>query len=288
MKIGIDSYCYHRFFGEVYPGQKIPAKNMTMQDFLRRAKELDVDGVSLESCFFPSFEDGWLMELKAQLDEYGLDRVYAWGHPDGLERGKNWDAYNDMIANIPRAKAIGADVMRVVGSSLMFRNEPHEPQIEALIKMFKEAVKVAESYGVKLAVENHIDFTADEILRLLEGVGSEYFGLNFDTGNFLRLLDDPVRGMEKLAPYVYATHVKDLFPDKNASPTDWFFFAGVPVGRGLINNQKLAGYLHKANFKGFLAVEIDYPHTEWADLEDEAVAISVKELKKIALVFDNL
>ena len=88
--------------------------------------------------------------------------------------------------------------------------------------------------------------------------------------------------MEKLAPYVYATHVKDLMPDKNASPTDWFFFAGVPVGKGLINNQKLAQILAKANFKGFLAVEIDHPHTDWTDCEDEAVSISVKELKRIA------
>lgn len=282
MKIGIDSYCYHRFFGEVYPDQMAPAKNMTMQDFLRRAKELEVDGVSLESCFFPGYDAAFLQELKAQLDQYGFDRVYAWGHPDGLERGQNWTAYNDMIANIPYAKAIGADVMRVVGSSLMFRHEPHGPQIEALIKMFKEAVKVAKDVGVKLAVENHIDFTADEILRLLEGVDSEYLGLNFDTGNFLRLLDDPVKGMEKLAPYVLATHVKDLMPDKNAAPTDWFFFAGVPVGKGLINNFKLAEYLKKANFKGFLAVEIDHPHTDWTGYEDEAVSISVKELRKIA------
>ncbi len=282
MKVGIDSYCYHQFLGEVYPDQQPPTKNMTMQDFLKRANELGMDGVSLESCFFPSYDAGWLKDLKAQLDEYGFDRVYAWGHPDGLERGQNRDAYNDMIASIPRAKAIGADVMRVVGSSLMFRHEPHGPQIEALIKMFKEAVKAAEDQGVKMAIENHIDFTADEILQLLEGVGSEYLGLNFDTGNFLRLLDDPVRGMEKLAPYVLATHVKDLVPDKNASPTDWFFFAGVPVGQGLINNQKLAEFLQKSNFKGFLAVEIDHPHADWANREDEAVAISVKELKRIA------
>ncbi len=281
MKIGIDSYCYHRFFGEVYPDQKPPVKNMTMLDFLKRAKELDVDGVSLESCFFPSYDEGWLRELKAQLDDYGFDRVYAWGHPDGLERGQNLDAYNDMVASIPRAKAIGAEVMRVTGSSLMFRHEPHGPQIQALIKMFKDAVKVAEDLGIKMAVENHIDFTADEILQILEGVNSKNFGLNFDTGNFLRLLDDPVRGMEKLAPYVLATHVKDLMPDKNASPTDWFFFAGVPVGKGLIDNYKLAEYLKKAGFTGFLAVEIDHPHTEWTELEDEAVAISVKELRKI-------
>jgi len=283
MKVGIDSYCYHRFFGEVYPDQKPPAKKMTMQDFLVRAKELKVDGVSLESCFFPpKVNQKWFKELKAQLDKYKLDRVYAWGHPDGLERGQNLAAYEEMVAGIPHAKEIGADVMRVVGSSLMFRHEPHGPQVKTLAKMFKKAVKVAKEYDVKLAVENHIDFTSDEILQLLEMVDSEYFGLNFDTGNFLRLLDDPIKGMEKLAPYVLATHVKDLMPDKTARPTDWHFFAGVPVGKGLINNRALAELLHKANFKGFLAVEIDHPHSDWTEREDEAVALSIKELKKIA------
>jgi sugar phosphate isomerase/epimerase len=282
MKVGIDSYCYHRFFGEVYPDQKPPAKNMSMEDFLKRAKELNVDGVSLESCFFPSTEAAWFKDLKAQLDAYKFDRVYAWGHPDGLERGKNWKAYDEMVSMIPYAKAIGADVMRVVGSSLMFRHEPHGPQIEALVKMFKQAVPVAKDHGIKLAVENHIDFTSDEILQMLGEVDSEYFGLNFDTGNFLRLLDDPIAGMEKLAPYVLATHVKDLMPDKHARPTDWHFFAGVPVGQGLIDNAALARLLHKAHFKGFLAVEIDHPHTDWTGKEDEAVALSIKELKRIA------
>lgn len=282
MKVGIDSYCYHRFFGEVYSDQKPPDKNMTMEDFLRRAKELEVDGVSLESCFFPSFDPVWFKDLRAQLDEYGFDRVFAWGHPDGLERGQNFTAYEEMVSLIPHAKSIGADVMRVVGSSLMFRHEPHGPQVKALVEMFKKAVKVAEDYQVKLAVENHIDYTSDEILQMITEVDSEYFGLNFDTGNFLRLLDDPIAGMEKLAPYVLATHVKDLMPDKNARPTDWHFFAGVPVGQGLIDNQTLASLLHKADFKGFLAVEIDHPHTEWTGREDEAVALSVKELKNIA------
>ena len=99
----------------------------------------------MKSCFFPAkADDAWFKDLKAQLDDYGLDRVYAWGHPDGLERGQNWTAYDEMVAGIPKAKAIGADVMRVVGSSLMFRHEPHGPQIKALVEMFKKAVKVAE------------------------------------------------------------------------------------------------------------------------------------------------
>ena len=45
----------------------------------------------------------------------------------------------------------------------------------------------------------------------------------------------------------------------------------------------LGPLLAKADFKGFLAVEIDHPHTEWTGREDEAVALSIKELKRIAM-----
>ena len=139
MKVGIDSYCFHRYFGEVYDHQTAPPASdmMTMEDFLTFAKKLDVDGVSLESCFFPTFDKAWFVDLKAQLDEYGFDRVYAWGHPDGLEAGKNRDAYDDMIAQIPNAALIGADVMRVVASSLMFRHEPHGPHQVAVSLLIK-------------------------------------------------------------------------------------------------------------------------------------------------------
>lgn len=282
MKIGIDSYCYHRFFGEVYPDQEPPQKQMTMGEFLEKARGFGVDGVSLESCFFESLEDSYIKDLKAQLDEYGFDRVFAWGHPDGLERGKNPEAFAEMKRCIPKAKLMGTDVMRITGSSLMFRHEPHGPQIEALTVQLREAVKIAEDNDVKLAIENHIDYTADEIMQLIENVDSPNFGVNFDTGNFLRLLDDPIRGMEILAPYVLAVHLKDLQVNPTmAKPTDWFYFSGVPVGEGLVDNQKLADILNKHDFKGFLAVEIDHPNADWMGREEECVAKSVEAMKNI-------
>ena len=42
MKIGIDSYCYHRLFGEVYDMQEKPEKNATVDEFLDYAKYLDI------------------------------------------------------------------------------------------------------------------------------------------------------------------------------------------------------------------------------------------------------
>ena len=282
MKVGIDSYCYHRFSGEVYPQQSPPPKRMTLEDFLDRAHALGVHGVSLESCFIPRLDRDYLLGVKDTLDRYGLDRVYAWGHPDGLEGGRNLSAYDEMIASLEHARAIGAPVMRVVGSSLAFRKEPHEPQIERLTKMFRDAVKVAESYGIKLAVENHIDFTADEMLQLLRAVDSPYLGMNFDTGNFARLLDDPIKGMAKLAQYVLATHIKDLKVQKGAPVDEWYFFSSTPVGDGIVDNLKLAQMLADAGYQGFLAVEMDFLHPDYGGDEDAAVAKSIRELKRIA------
>jgi sugar phosphate isomerase/epimerase len=282
MKIGIDSYCFHRFFGEVYAQQQPPPFQMTLEDFLQYARQLGVDGVSLESCFIPQREDpDYMTDIRSMLDEYKLDRVYAWGHPDGLEGGTNRAEYQEMIKSFEQAKNIGAKVMRVVGSSLMFRHEPHQPQIDRLAKMFKEAIKVAEAYDIKMAVENHIDFTADEILQLLDNVASPYLGLNFDTGNFLRLLDDPVKGMAKLARYTYATHIKDLKVQRGVPADAWCFFSSTPVGDGYVDNQKLAQMLKDAGYQGFLAVEIDFLHADYHQDEHTAVRQSVEELRRI-------
>src|ERR1700760_45904 len=127
MKIGIDSYCYHRFFGEVYKQQSMPQRRMTLEEFLTRAKDLQVDGVSLESCFIPSLGRDYLKGVRDQLDAYGLERVFAWGHPDGLEGGTNQGAFHEMVSCFQAAQTIGARVMRVVGSSLKFRHNAHGP-----------------------------------------------------------------------------------------------------------------------------------------------------------------
>ena len=281
MKVGIDSYCFHRFFGEVYPQQKSPERSMTLEDFIETARSLAVDGVSLESCFFPSVEPSYLAGIRAMLDSYGLDRVYAWGHPDGLEGGTNEAAYGEMLNSLEYAQAIGATVMRVVGSSLRFRDQPHGPQLERLTRMFRKAVRVAEAYGIRMAVENHIDFNGREMLSLLRSVDSPFLGINFDTGNFVRLLDDPVEAMDALAPYTYASHIKDLKIQRGVAANEWYFFSSAPVGDGVVDNAKLIEKLWRAGFNGILAVEIDFLHPDYANDEHAAVAASVNELRRL-------
>ena len=282
MKVGIDSYCYHRFFGEVYPGQQPAARPYTMDSFLDRAKQLGCGGVSLESCFFPEFGAEYLTGLRRRLDDLEFDRVYAWGHPDGLEAGGSLKAKVEMIAHIEHARLIGAPVMRVVGSSLMYRFEPHEPQLKILAEWFREATEIAAKHGIRLAVENHIDYTSDEILWLIEQVGSEYFGINLDTANFLRVVDHGEEAAPMLAKHVYATHVKDIKPVKGVGVREWYYFSCVAAGEGLIEIEKIAQILKDSGYTGFLAFETDMPHPDYTGKEEEMVEKSILHLKNIA------
>ncbi|MSU50248.1 MAG: sugar phosphate isomerase/epimerase [Opitutus sp.] len=288
MKVGIDSYCYHRFFGEVYPMQSAPPRRYTMDSFLDRAKELGCDGVSLESCFFPEFGPDYLRGLRGRLDALGFDRVYAWGHPDGLEAGSNEGAKAEMIRHIDHAAAIGAPVMRVVGSSLMFRFQPHEPQLRTLAAWFREAVAIAGRKGIRLAVENHIDYNSDEIKWLIDAVDSEFFGINLDTANFIRVLDDPVEATRKLAKHVYATHVKDVLPVKGVSVREWYYFSSVAAGTGLVDIEGVAQILHESGYKGFLAFETDMPHPKYRDNEEAMIEESMRHLKNVAAKFPHV
>lgn len=280
MKVGIDSYCFHRFFGEVYDGQPAPETPMTMDDFLSFATDVGVDGVSLESCFLPSLEPSWARELRSKLDDRSLDRVYAWGHPRGLEDGTNRSAWEDMVAQMALAELIGASVMRVTPGpgSKDYRYEPRQPRLDVLAEWFSEAVRHAEPRGIRLAAENHGDYTAKEMLWLVEAVGSPSFGINFDTGNFVRLLDDPLTAMEMLAEHVFATHIKDLKVRADSSPAAWYFFSSVPVGDGLVDIEQIVRLLAGTGYDGLLAVEIDHLHPDYGYDEREAVRASLDEL----------
>ena len=80
---------------------------------------------------------------------------YSSGTPTCKPAGtgtKGQDGWCTTTANC-KCKALGATLMRIVGSSLSFRHEPHGPQIQRVSAILKETVKKAEDAGVRLALE---------------------------------------------------------------------------------------------------------------------------------------
>jgi len=278
VKIAIDSYCFHRYFGDVYPGlQQLPGTTMTVWDFLKRAKRLGVAGVSLESCYFPPLDDDLLKRLRDALDSRGFERVWAWGHPNGLCSGTNREAARDLVRHLAHAQKIGARVMRIVGGSRRTRPASFALHKRRLGGMLKKLLPAAQDHGIVLALENHIDLTADEMVELISTLDSPWLGVCLDTGNNVRLGEDPLVVAEKLAPFTRATHIKDVW-GRPGDPREFAYWPSVPLGKGVVDIAQVIRFLRKVRYRGLLAIELDYLHPDYGD-EGRAVAASVKYLK---------
>ncbi len=285
MQLAIDAYSFHRFFGELYAGlETAPAQAMTVWDFLDFANRMQVAAVSLESCFLPVGDRdltralaGWLD--RAGPDGAGMERVWAWGHPRGFHSGADAGALDAARASLADAAAVGARVMRICAGGRGTRPDSWARHKAALLPLLLPLVAEARAAGVVLAVENHIDLLADEMLDLVETIGSDHLGVCLDTANNLRMYENPKEVIRKLAPYARATHIKDI-EARGGDPATIGFWPSVPAGRGVIDLRDALTQLKACGYAGALAVEIDYLAPGYGD-EAQAVAESLDWLRGI-------
>jgi sugar phosphate isomerase/epimerase len=89
------------------------------------------------------------------------------------------------------------------------RDPPIEQQIEHMVDNFARLARLAEEMGIIIAMENHADYRCSEIRRVLETVDSPSLRANFDTGNPINVVEDPVEAAKAVAPYAIVSHLKD-------------------------------------------------------------------------------
>jgi sugar phosphate isomerase/epimerase len=115
------------------------------------------------------------------------------------------------------------------------------------------AVPIAEKYKMPMALENHKDWTLEEMVPLLKKYSSEYLGACLDVGNNISLLDDPMAVITGLAPYALATHIKDMAVDEYRNG---FLLSEMPLGAGMLDMKKVVAIITKARPKTRLTLEM--------------------------------
>lgn len=267
----IDSYSWHRWFGWHYPDLEQPAApRLDLAGLVGRTLALGARGVAIESCFFPDANEKWAARAADRLDAAGLHRVWAWGHPRGLSSGRDPDALDELMRHVGIARRLGAGVMRICAGGRTTRPDRWSDHKAALVPMLRRAADHAGQNGVVLAIENHIDFLADELVELLDIVASPALGVCLDTGNQLRMLEDPLEAALKLVPHAHTTHIKDITAWRG-DPRTFAFWPSVAAGQGIIPLEAILGALRQAGYDGLLALEIDYLKPGGGD-EDRALA----------------
>ena len=103
---------------------------------------------------------------------------------------------------------------------------------------------VVERRQVRLAVENHKDWRAAELIELLRETRSPHLGVCVDTGNNLALLETVEETVETLAPLAFTTHLKDMAVEDFR---DGFLLAEVPLGSGFVDLRRTVDRLRRAN-----------------------------------------
>jgi len=281
LRVGIDSYSYHRYFGEIRAGEEDPGVRWTTWDFVERAAELGVDGVSLETCYLPLDDRSFPERMAARLDDAELVRVLAWGHPGGLELGTSQAKYEELLRLFDHAEVMTSPLVRiVVGTFTHWRQEPEADSIGRLVPMVRDACRQAANRDIELAIETHCALSISALLELIERVDAHNLGVVLDTANVIRVGSDLLEATAKLAPLIKMVHVKDLDLSKAdfGDPGGWWPCA--PLGKGDLDLTGALGLVLDAGFDGLACVEIATlpPGLD----EDEAVAESVAWLQEFA------
>lgn len=129
----------------------------------------------------------------------------------------------------------GAEGQPVPNGGLRFghfsREIPMARQIENMSRNLGKLVKDAESAGVVLAFENHMDYRISEIVQVVEAVNSPWLRINYDFANSYSVVEDQVEAAHLAAPYTVMSHIKDMRVQSITTDGQPRFFHA-PIGYG--------------------------------------------------------
>ncbi|HUS47232.1 MAG TPA: sugar phosphate isomerase/epimerase family protein, partial [Phycisphaerae bacterium] len=149
------------------------------------------------------------------------------------------------------------------------------PELEAggpemykkVVAAVRQVADIGARHGIIMAMENHGQTTADQLLSLLKDVNSPYLKFTLDTGNFpptSSVGPDTYPSIERCAPHAAIVHAKffNVTPEGGDRNFDWL---------------KIRDILARAGFRGFLSVEYEGPDAD----EVSSVRRIAKFLKKL-------
>ena len=208
----------------------------------------------------PELEPSQLRELADFAAQKGMYLEWGGGQhiPYDTLTWKHRDTFAVNLKAAEQAEVLGAKIVRSCSGGL-FRVERDSPKIDRLLCDTAESLwaqrNMLMDHGVTLAVETHFEFTSFELVRMFEMCGAEpggWLGICLDTMNSLVLLEDPLRAVERLLPWIVATHIKDggiLLGE------DGVTVFPIEIGRGVVDIQGIINRLLSLDHNVSLSIE---------------------------------
>lgn len=224
MKLGLDLY-------------SVRSQGWNAIELLGYCQRIGVDVAHFGLEAFPSLDDDHLGAVKRHADELGLDVEMGIGSICETSPAFRWErgsAVEQLSMGLRAAQLLGSPVLRcLLGSDADRRTEvPLETHVRHTIAALRAVKDQAMDLGIMLAMETHADLQGWEMKELVEEAGPEFVGVCIDSGNPVRLHEDPMVTLEHLAPYVVTSHIRDsvVWSHPRGAAYQW-----VAMGDGNVN-----------------------------------------------------
>ncbi len=209
-------------------------------DLLEHCHQIGAGGIQV---VVKDWTPDFAKKLRERSEKLGL---YVEGSIGLPKKAENVPAFEQEIKN---AKEAGVLLQRTVCSGGRRYETFHSAEAfqdfkKGTLMSLQLAEPILRKYKVKLAVENHKDWRAKELVTILKQINSEWIGATLDFGNNIALLEEPMSVIQALAPYLFSTHVKDMALEEYS---DGFLLSEVPLGKGILDLPKIVSMCKQQN-----------------------------------------
>ncbi|MCX5568055.1 sugar phosphate isomerase/epimerase family protein [Kaistia nematophila] len=203
LQVGLNPYGLTYYLG--LQGHGTPRANSRargLEGFIELAEELGAKTLEIFEPWIAALDDAGVQALRARLAALGMTPVIS----SGLNQGPLDSAFRS-------AERLDAKLIRVCLTSVLcgdrnaWGDKWHElvRGVHAALALYAPR---AAAEGRTLVIENHQDFTSDELVGFCEEVEGGV-GLCYDTGNTLPVGEAPLDFTRRIAPWVRHVHLKD-------------------------------------------------------------------------------
>jgi len=239
LKLGLNAYSFN---GPLMSGK------MTLADVIDYCAAHGIDGVDTTGYYFPGYPkvptDEYIYNLKKKAYLNGVTISGTGVRNDfTLSDAAALKAQIQLVEDwVDVSEKLGAGFIRVFSGPRIPEGSTFAKVFETMIPAFQECADYGKKHGVIIALQHHDDYlkTADETIRVVNAVNSEWFSVVLDVGSLRQ--GDPYKEIEKLLPYACTWQLKELV-----------YLNGKET---LIDLARIRAIIDKVGFRGFVPFEV--------------------------------
>ena len=253
LKTSLNAYSFAKALNDQLKGR---GDGVSLFDLIRFCAEQGFDALDPTAYFFPGYPevptDKYLNDFKRSAFLNGVD-ISGTGVRNNFaspDKAKRLADVRHVKEWVECAARMGAPVLRVFAGPEP-DGHPWDEVAAWMADDLRACVEHGEKYGVLIGIQNHGDMlkTADQVLKVVKRVDSEWFGVIVDTGYFLT--PDPYEDIARVIPHAVNWQIKEKVAGKD--------------GQARTDMKRLVKIIRASNYRGYLPIETLAPTGEAYD-----------------------